>query len=496
MIKEVRIKPGCISCKTCERICPQIFKVDGTSKVIGNQYEKYASSILEAAQNCPVQVILVTDTAAPQAYDEKPSFTAVLLEKKQLTSDTYEFVFSAPDRADFHPGQFATMTLTDHQGSFVRCYSIKSWKEGKIVFCIKILTDGRGGSVLAKINPKDTVVMCPGLGTFGLKKTLHPKLFIATGTGIAPIMAMLDATAAEVPKKLIFGLRNEKDIFYLDELKKYENLDVDVWISQPSPAYKGNVGRVTTPFENMQIPKDTKFEVYICGNPPMVQSVLDILQVKSHPNVDVSYEFFAASTPATPETTQASSALGAALPWMQRVLLIASTLTPLQYFFPESTPFLWDLSLYTVILLMLIRPLRDLFPKASFFSRLIALRKELGIFSASVVASSAAIHYLDPTFSFVSTYFSLDYWSFVDNKFWAHIAELTGVILLITSNSFSQSLLGRHWKRIQRLSYVYFFAGAFYVWASFGKTVGMIGIVAVFALTLLAFLKNKFIKHA
>ena len=59
MIKSVSIAPGCIACKNCESICPSIFKVDGTSRVINHNYKEHIQKILKARDMCPVQVIKV-----------------------------------------------------------------------------------------------------------------------------------------------------------------------------------------------------------------------------------------------------------------------------------------------------------------------------------------------------------------------------------------------------------------------------------------------------
>lgn len=495
MIKEVKIKPGCIACHTCERICPSIFHVEDSSKVISKDFSKYEDAIFKAAQNCPVQVIHVTDDAAPVDIEEKDSFTSVLLARRKLTPNTYEFEFEAPAEADFKPGQFASVTLEDGAGSFVRCYSIKSWKAGRIAFCIRLLPKGRGSSVLARLKPGDGVRICAGVGTFTLKPTEAPKLFVATGTGIAPIMAMIAASPKEAPMKLLFGARNEEDVLYAEELKKYPNLHVEVWLSNPKDATWPHLGRVTKPLEKFRFPTGEPLEVYVCGNPFMVKSVLEIFEKKALPHVSVDHELFTPATTTTPQYPLGTRMVQAVLPVLQRLLLVAASLTPLMVIFPQSIAFLWDLSLYAVILLMLIRPLRDI-TGWPVFSRLIVLRKELGIFSASVVVSAAMMHYLAPDFNFLQTYFSWGFWSFENNQFWAHLAELTGVILLVTSNTLSQRVLGKYWKRIQRLSYVYFFAGSYYVWASFGKTIGILGIVVVFLLTFVAYLINKSARHA
>jgi ferredoxin len=57
-MKKVIIEPGCISCGSCEYICPAVFKVTDKSNVIPDAcLEDLAPLIKVAAQKCPVQVI-------------------------------------------------------------------------------------------------------------------------------------------------------------------------------------------------------------------------------------------------------------------------------------------------------------------------------------------------------------------------------------------------------------------------------------------------------
>ncbi len=63
MATKVRIIPGCISCGTCEAICPAVFKVEGTARV--HNHAAVASNevaVHEAAEMCPVSVIEVTES--------------------------------------------------------------------------------------------------------------------------------------------------------------------------------------------------------------------------------------------------------------------------------------------------------------------------------------------------------------------------------------------------------------------------------------------------
>lgn len=62
-ISKVNILEGCTICGLCEQICPEVFEMgDAAAKVkegVGlNQYE---STIREAADSCPVNVIEVVD---------------------------------------------------------------------------------------------------------------------------------------------------------------------------------------------------------------------------------------------------------------------------------------------------------------------------------------------------------------------------------------------------------------------------------------------------
>lgn len=57
-ITKVWIEEGCISCGSCEQICPEVFKLEDISTVIeGVNYSDYEAGIKEAADNCPAEVI-------------------------------------------------------------------------------------------------------------------------------------------------------------------------------------------------------------------------------------------------------------------------------------------------------------------------------------------------------------------------------------------------------------------------------------------------------
>lgn len=63
-MKKLYIEPGCVSCGSCAAICPQVFKIDRTAVVLPDvDLEKNKELIREAADLCPVQVIVFDDKA-------------------------------------------------------------------------------------------------------------------------------------------------------------------------------------------------------------------------------------------------------------------------------------------------------------------------------------------------------------------------------------------------------------------------------------------------
>ncbi len=57
-IKKVWIEDGCTACGLCEDICPDVFKLEDTATVIvGANFNKNEAQIIEASENCPVEVI-------------------------------------------------------------------------------------------------------------------------------------------------------------------------------------------------------------------------------------------------------------------------------------------------------------------------------------------------------------------------------------------------------------------------------------------------------
>ena len=217
-----------------------------------------------------------------------------LLEKKIITPNIWELKFEKPTGFIFQAGQFVQFKVPAGGESALRSYSISSEpKENYLEFCIKYLPDGKASQFFDTLEIGDGAWLSNPKGVFtcandtGLKK-----YFIATGTGLAPIMAMLEAgEATSAEQKLLFGVRTEEDIFWLPRLQalhgRTNRFTFEVALSRPSEDWTGKRGRVIDYVEY-----DPQAHYYICGNVEMVKDVRTKLLEKGLNIKSIHFEIF------------------------------------------------------------------------------------------------------------------------------------------------------------------------------------------------------------
>ncbi len=177
------------------------------------------------------------------------------------------------------------------------------------------------------------------------------------------------------------------------------------------------------------------------------------------------------------------------------ISLVILSFLPLMVAFGDNT-FLSTNTWYTisslaVFLVMLIRPLSDIFPEIKILRKLVILRKSFGVLSASIVVAFMLGKIISPNSHYLSSIFTVEYWSIKNYAIFAHLGDITGFILLITSNNLSITLLKRNWKRIQKLAYVYFYSGAIYKILISGSRTSLVAIIIITTVVIWAFILNR-----
>lgn len=160
-------------------------------------------------------------------------------------------------------------------------------------------------------------------------------------------------------------------------------------------------------------------------------------------------------------------------------------------FSEQTTLMLYNISHIAVVFVMLIRPLADIFFITRWIRPLVILRKGVGVLSASIVVSFIFSKIIMDAQGYFAAFLTAKYWSMTNYALLAHLADISAIILLITSNNFSKRILGLWWKRIQKLSYVFFYASSLYVYLSLGDTKLLYSMTAVTIATLIAFIQNS-----
>lgn len=152
----------------------------------------------------------------------------------------------------------------------------------------------------AKVN--DLLRLHGPLGTFFLRDVSDLNLvFLATGTGIAPIKAMLESLPhlhpAQQPKTVtvLWGGRTQPDL-YLNLVKMVVNHSFIPVLSRPGKEWSGQTGYVQAALLalGLNLPEAA---VYACGSPNMIQNAKsDLLQAGLLPNRFYSDAFVCTSS--------------------------------------------------------------------------------------------------------------------------------------------------------------------------------------------------------
>jgi CDP-4-dehydro-6-deoxyglucose reductase len=198
-----------------------------------------------------------------------------------------QFVFETvdADQFAFTPGQFVSLVHELEGNQITRAYSIASAPAGKrFQLCLNRVKEGVFSPWLFAMNPGDTVDMKGPLGYFVLRNPARDALFVATGTGVAPIRSILQANLAQ-PRPaqitLLFGARYPASLLYRAEFDTmaalWPGFRFQPTVSRPDATWTGRTGRVQQHLLEA-IGDRRDIDVYICGLKEMVDDVRTVLK--------------------------------------------------------------------------------------------------------------------------------------------------------------------------------------------------------------------------
>lgn len=243
-------------------------------------------------------------------------FKTKLTQKNELAPDIFSLTFQcvAPPQVDFITGQYLLLQVPQpDRPPRLKHYSIASPSTQKDSFELlaKLVPGGLASEYFKKLEVGNEATFQGPAGMFVLKESPRDKIFLATGTGIAPIRSMLKTVldpnySMRNAKYLLFwGLRTYKDAYYLDEFeelaKKYPNFLFVICLSREqslemvSQEHKDHFiqGRVTDGFEKIiDGIKALSFDYYLCGDAAIVEDLRKYVLAKQVPLEQIVFEKF------------------------------------------------------------------------------------------------------------------------------------------------------------------------------------------------------------
>ncbi len=243
--------------------------------------------------SCQVKVKKRFDITVPKELFNIRQYSTEVISISDLTHDIKQVTLKILDNEtiSFKAGQFIQFEVPLYELTYepvYRAYSISSAPsmETLIELEIRYVPNGLCTTYVHKYLREGQKVMVNGpYGDFYLRGSERDIVFIAGGSGMAPIKSMLlDMNERQLNRKAVyfFGARSQRDLFLLDEMKRMEKELPDFRfipsLSQPeeSDNWEGETGLITRIVEK-HIKDGQDIEAYLCGSPGMINACVDVL---------------------------------------------------------------------------------------------------------------------------------------------------------------------------------------------------------------------------
>jgi CDP-4-dehydro-6-deoxyglucose reductase len=208
----------------------------------------------------------------------------------RLADNVVEVILRVPPTSKLHylPGQYLDVIA---EGGLRRSYSIANAQraDGKLELQIREVEQGSMSRYwFGAAKPNDLLRLEGPLGTFCLRdKKASTIVFLATGTGIAPVKAILEQLlgnpdlAAGKEILIYWGGRTESDIYWTPQVEGLNAVFIPV-LSRADAHWQGRTGYVQAALFDDGIDL-TQAVVYACGSENMIQSAREALTIAGLP---------------------------------------------------------------------------------------------------------------------------------------------------------------------------------------------------------------------
>ncbi len=301
------IPSACGGRGTCGYCKVKVLEGGGPIAPVEEPYLEPAERKMGVRLSCQVRVRNALRIVIPPELLAIREYACPCTRIRDLTHDIREFRLELPAAADFayRPGQYVQLLAPAYGGNddVYRAYSIASDPAaGNVIELVIRLVPGGICSTwcFEQLREGQTVQINGPYGQFGLTDSSAPMIFVAGGSGMAPMRCLLHHlknTASPRPVTFFFGANFVKELFYLDDMAAFEKAlpqfrFVPV-VAHPDAdeRWEGETGLVTQALER-QFHDASGHEGYLCGSPGMIDAAVAVLRKLGIPENRIFFDKF------------------------------------------------------------------------------------------------------------------------------------------------------------------------------------------------------------
>jgi ring-1,2-phenylacetyl-CoA epoxidase subunit PaaE len=213
----------------------------------------------------------------------------------------------------FRAGQYLTHCYPIGGRTVRRAFSLCAPEGGPLAYTVKILPGGLASTYVAHaLKPGDGYQVLGPSGEFTLEDGAAPLVFLAAGSGITPVIGLIETALMRDPDRavrLVYASRDETSIIFRARLEalaaRHPALHVEHVLSQPSPAWPGARGRLDAQRAATLLAPPDGAVVYLCGPQGLMDAASEGLTARGWPAQRIHRErFLAAPAPTAARPTQ------------------------------------------------------------------------------------------------------------------------------------------------------------------------------------------------
>ncbi|TMD09197.1 MAG: 2Fe-2S iron-sulfur cluster binding domain-containing protein [Chloroflexi bacterium] len=290
----VRLNYGCLhgNCSSCKYLLLDgdvDFGIASPYSLPPGEREEGWALLCCATPLCDLEIqsSLVQDPRTlPDLIPEERTSEVVGVE--HLGGDLWRLRLELDHPLEFYAGQYVQLGVPGTEDDW-RAYSISSPPSRQPIaeFIVKRIEGGRFSGQIDRLATATPLRVRGPYGTGYLRAGSDPVLLVAGGSGIAPIMSILQhAAEQEDPRefRFFFGARIPEEVVLAEEIdglgRRLPRFSFHPAVEHPGESgWEGETGRVTKAIQRL-LHDASPYDVHLCGNPPMCDSASLLLEAK------------------------------------------------------------------------------------------------------------------------------------------------------------------------------------------------------------------------